>query len=91
MTSCERRDGEAAQRVGGEEADHADQEQPAAAVEVAEAAAGDQEHGVGGGIAGDDELQFGRVGAEGGMDRRQADVDDEEVDRRQQSADDAGR
>jgi hypothetical protein len=33
-------------------------------------------------------LQFGGVGAEGGMDRRQANVDDEEVDRRQQSADD---
>ncbi len=84
----ERRDGKAAEGVGGEEADHADEVEPAAAVEVAEAAAGDQEHGVGGGITGDDELQFGGVGADGGMDRRQADVDDEEVDRRQQSADD---
>ncbi len=84
----ERRDGEAAERVGGEEADHANEVEPPPAVEVAEAATGDQEHGVGGGITGDDELQFGGIGADGGMDRRQADVDDEEVDRRQQAADD---
>ena len=81
-----RRVGEAAQRVGGDEAGHADQEQPAAAVQVAEPSAGDQEHGVAGGIAGDDKLQFGRVGAERGVDGGQADVDDEEVDRRQQAA-----
>ena len=51
MTSWSGVIGEAAQRVGGEEAGHADEEQPAAAVEVAQPAAGDQEHGVAGGIA----------------------------------------
>ena len=83
----QRRGGEAAQRVGGDEAGHADQEQPAPAIQVAEPAAGDQEHGVAGGIAGHDKLQLGRVGADRGLDRRQADVDDEEIDRRQQAAD----
>jgi len=78
----------AACQTGEREGGHAQQETPAAAIQIAQASAGDQEHGVGGCITGDDELQFGRVSADRGMDRRQADIDDEEVDRGQQATDD---
>ena len=81
-----RRDGDAAHQGTQGEHRHPGQEHPAPAIQIAQPAAGDQEHRVGPGIAGDDQLKFGRRGPETLMDRRQSDVDDEEIDRRQEPA-----
>ena len=78
--------GEAAQGVGCNEARHADQEQPSPAVKVAEAPSGDQEHGIRGGVAGYHQLHLGRARSHRGVDGGEADIDDEEVDRWQQTA-----
>jgi hypothetical protein len=50
------------------------------AVIITEAGAGDQQHGVGQRVAGDDELEGAGVGVEAGLDVGRGDVDDEDVE-----------
>ena len=78
--------GDPAPQAGQREPGHADQEAALAPVQVAQPPAGDQEHPVAAGIAGDHQLQFGRRRAQALMDRRQRDIDDEEIQRRHEPA-----
>ena len=52
---------------------------PAVAEPVAEPGAGDEQHGVGDGVAGDDQLEVGTRGFQVGTDRGGRDVHDEDV------------
>ena len=73
-------------RRGEGEPGKADHKDRLAAENVAEPAAGDQEHRIDDRIARDDELHLGRRGAQARRYRRHRDVDDEEIQRRQKSA-----
>src|SRR5262249_23226812 len=77
--------GKAAQGRGQGEPGDPDQEDALAAVDVAEPAAGDQAEGVGQAVAGDDQLDLGVAGAGVGLDGRQGQVDDEEVEHAQEA------
>lgn len=81
------RPGEAAQRRGGGKADQAEEEHAAAAIQVAEAPAGDQRHGVERGVSGNDELLGGGRRGQFRPDRGKRDIDDEEIERWQERAD----
>ncbi len=72
--------GEAAGERGGGEGGEAELEEPAVAVPGAEAGAGDEQDGVGDGVAGDDQLQGGPGGAQVGADGGDRDVDDGDVE-----------
>jgi hypothetical protein len=71
--------GQPAQGGGNHEADGADLEQPAPADPVAQAAAQNQDGGVGDAVARDDQFQGGPGGVQGPVDGRQGHVGDEEV------------
>ena len=71
---------EPAQHRRGSEAGDADQEQAAAAVDVAEPRAGDEADGERQRVAADHPLQPGRAGAEVAADGRRGDVDDHAVE-----------
>ncbi len=73
----------AKQRGDGEQGD-AEIEQAATAVVVAKPAAHRQAHGEGHAVDGDDQFQFGFAGAEGMGEGVEGDVDDGEIDHRQQ-------
>lgn len=73
------------------EADEAGEEHPLAAEAVAEAAADDEQGGVGDAVAADDELELARVRVQVGADRGQRHVDDEEGEHRQERAEEQGR
>nr|WP_275887269.1 hypothetical protein [Pseudomonas aeruginosa] len=73
----------AKQRGDGEQGD-AEIEQAATTVVVAKPAAHRQAHGEGHAVDGDDQFQFGFAGAEGMGEGVEGDVDDGEIDHRQQ-------
>ena len=64
----------------GDKSERADDEQPLAAVDVAQTAAGDQAGGERERVATDDPLERGRAGVQIGVDRRRRDVDDRSVE-----------
>ena len=86
-TSVSRRRREAAGQGRDRERRHAQQEQPPPAERVAEAAAKHQQQRVADAVTGDDQFQRGGGRVQVGVDGRQRDVDDEEVDHRQCRAD----
>ncbi len=82
--------GEAAGQRGEGERGGADHEQSAAAEDVAEAPAEDEQHGEGDAVAGGDQFEDGGPGGQVLVDGRQGDVDDEEVEHRQEGPEQDG-
>jgi len=75
---------QAADQRGEHEGGHPCQQHPSAADHVAQPLAENQCRGIGGPVAGDDEFERSRTRRERRLDRGECDVDDEEVDLRQE-------